>query len=147
MREIYEQAKAAGKSASLLEQKRPNVFQMNVANILPGDTIKVELDYTELLVPEDGVYELVYPAVVGPRYSEARASGADARERHHLAAELGGREDGADEERTQAQCQRQGDDGRRVDPCEAVDEGLGGGAPLLRRLDHLQDPRQHRLAR
>jgi len=75
-REIYEQAKAAGKSASLLEQKRPNVFQMNVANILPGDTIKVELDYTELLVPEDGVYELVFPAVVGPRYNETTASQA-----------------------------------------------------------------------
>ena len=28
-----------GKSASLLEQSRPNVFTMNVANVLPGDTI------------------------------------------------------------------------------------------------------------
>ena len=53
---------------SLLEQQRPNVFQMNVANILPGDIINVELKYTELLVPEEGVYEFVYPTVVGPRY-------------------------------------------------------------------------------
>lgn len=68
-RQNYEQAKAEGKTASLLEQKRPNVFQMNVANILPGDIIKVELCYTELLVPESGVYEFVYPTVVGPRYS------------------------------------------------------------------------------
>ena len=67
-RQIYETAKAQGKSASLLEQQRPNVFQMNVANILPGDLIKVELDYVELLVPDSGVYELVYPTVVGPRY-------------------------------------------------------------------------------
>jgi Ca-activated chloride channel family protein len=65
----YEKAKAEGKTASLLEQETPNVFQMNVANILPGDTIKVELFYTELLVPEEGVYEFVYPTVVGPRYS------------------------------------------------------------------------------
>lgn len=65
----YEAAKAEGKTASLLEQETPNVFQMNVANILPGDTIKVELFYTELLVPEEGVYEFVYPTVVGPRYS------------------------------------------------------------------------------
>jgi len=35
-RESYEQAKEEGRSASLLEQMRPNVFQMNVANILPG---------------------------------------------------------------------------------------------------------------
>jgi len=67
-RREYEQAKQEGKSASLLEQQRPNVFQMNVANILPGDVIKVELKYTELLIPTDAVYEFVYPTVVGPRY-------------------------------------------------------------------------------
>jgi Ca-activated chloride channel family protein len=42
---------------------------MNVANILPGDEIKVELFYTELLVPTEQMYEFVYPTVVGPRYS------------------------------------------------------------------------------
>lgn len=67
-RAAYEQAKSDGKTASLLEQHRPNVFQMNVANILPGDSLKVELRYTELLVPTDGVYSFVYPTVVGPRY-------------------------------------------------------------------------------
>ncbi len=75
-RQEYEQAKQQGKSASLLEQHRPNVFQMNVANILPGDEIKVELSYTELLVPTDGTYDFVYPTVVGPRYSNTPASQA-----------------------------------------------------------------------
>ncbi|MDH3346706.1 MAG: VIT and VWA domain-containing protein [Desulfobulbaceae bacterium] len=65
----YEQAKAEGKSASLLEQHRPNVFQMNVANIMPGDEIKVELFYTENLLPDEGIYEFIYPTVVGPRYA------------------------------------------------------------------------------
>ncbi len=69
-RQNYEQAKAEGKTTSLLEQHRPNVFQMNVANILPGDIIKVEMSYTELLIPEDGIYKFVYPTVVGPRYSD-----------------------------------------------------------------------------
>src|SRR5262245_23733986 len=73
-RRMYEQAKSEGKNASLLEQQRPNVFQMNVANIMPGDTVRVELDYTELLIPENGVYEFVYPTVVGPRCAEG-ASG------------------------------------------------------------------------
>ena len=72
----FEAAKREGKSASLLEQSRPNVFTMNVANVLPGDTISVELKYTELLVPTDGVYEFVYPTVVGPRYSEKPESQA-----------------------------------------------------------------------
>src|SRR5439155_26220081 len=67
-REQYEEAKAQGRRTSLLEQQRPNVFTMNVANLMPGDRIDVELDYSELLVPEDSVYEFVFPTVVGPRY-------------------------------------------------------------------------------
>lgn len=77
----YTQAKKEGKSAALLEQHRPNVFQMNVANILPGDEIQVELRYTELLVPTDGTYQFVYPSVVGPRYSNQPEATAPASER------------------------------------------------------------------
>ncbi|HAS45033.1 MAG TPA: trypsin [Microscillaceae bacterium] len=80
-RQQYETAKKQGKTASLLEQHRPNVFQMNVANILPKDVIKVELHYTELLVPTDGVYEFSYPTVVGPRYSDTPAAKATANEK------------------------------------------------------------------
>src|SRR5262245_5546683 len=72
----FDTAKREGKSASLLEEQRPNVFTMNVANVLPGDTISVELKYTELLVPTGGVYEFMYPTVVGPRYSSTRESEA-----------------------------------------------------------------------
>jgi|GEM_PF-729699 len=68
-RQRYEAAKEDGKTASLLEQHRANVFQMSVANVMPGDRVEVVLEYTELVVPTDGVYELVYPAVVGPRYT------------------------------------------------------------------------------
>jgi Ca-activated chloride channel homolog len=67
-RVMYETAKEEGKTASLLEEHRPNVFQMNVANIMPGATVEVSLSYTELLIPTDKVYEFVYPTVVGPRY-------------------------------------------------------------------------------
>lgn len=75
-RVMYEKAKGEGKVASLLEQERPNVFQMKVANIMPGDVVKVTVNYTELLVPEDGVYEFVFPTVVGPRYCEQKESEA-----------------------------------------------------------------------
>ncbi len=68
-RKTYESAKKEGKRASLLEQHRPNVFQMNVANICPGDEIKVELRYNEFIIPEDKVYAFVYPTVVGPRFT------------------------------------------------------------------------------
>lgn len=68
-RQTYENAKEEGKRASLLEQHRPNVFQMNVANIMPGDQIEIDLRYTEFLIPEDQKYAFVYPTVVGPRYT------------------------------------------------------------------------------
>lgn len=75
----FETAKKQGRTAALLEQHRPNVFGMNVANILPGDDVRVELRYTELIVPRDGRYEFVFPTVVGPRYNspqgEARREG------------------------------------------------------------------------
>jgi Ca-activated chloride channel family protein len=72
----FDQAKKEGKSASLLEQDRPNVFSMSLANIMPQDQIEIELRYTELLVPTDGVYEVVFPTVVGPRYSSQKESAA-----------------------------------------------------------------------
>ena len=68
-RQIYNDAKQQGKTASLLEQERPNVFTMNVANIMPGDIIEVTVSYTEILVPEEGKYAFVYPMVVGPRFT------------------------------------------------------------------------------
>jgi Ca-activated chloride channel homolog len=70
----YEAAKTQGKTAALLEQQRPNVFEMNVANILPGDDVRVELRYTELLIPRDSQYQFVYPTVVGPRYNSPTGS-------------------------------------------------------------------------
>jgi Ca-activated chloride channel homolog len=77
-RQIYNRARHRGQRASLLSAHRANVFTMRVANIMPGDTITVELDYSELLVPEDGTYSFVYPTVVGPRYG----GGANGRPSH-----------------------------------------------------------------
>ncbi|HYN26181.1 MAG TPA: VIT domain-containing protein, partial [Pyrinomonadaceae bacterium] len=77
----FDTAKKEGKSASLLEQQRPNVFSMSLANIMPGDQIEIELRYTELLVPTDGIYEVVFPTVVGPRYSSQKESSAPRNDR------------------------------------------------------------------
>ena len=74
-KEEFETAKKEGKSASLLEQARPNVFTMSLANLMPNEMVEIELRYTELLVPTDGVYEVVYPTVVGPRYMSAKEDG------------------------------------------------------------------------
>ena len=78
--DTFQTAKIGGQSASLLTEERPNVFTMKVANILPGDNVRIELCYTELMVPTDGTYEFVYPTVVGPRYSNVPEANA---EDHH----------------------------------------------------------------
>ncbi|MEO1229595.1 MAG: VIT domain-containing protein [Myxococcota bacterium] len=64
----FEAARRSGHRASLLEQRRPNVFEMALTNIRPGETVEVELGYTELLVPEEGQFELALPGVVAPRF-------------------------------------------------------------------------------
>src|SRR5260370_25417545 len=70
----FDAAKKEGKSASLLEQDRPNVFSMSLANIMPQDQIEIDLRYTELLVPTDGIYEVVFPTFCGPCYSSQQES-------------------------------------------------------------------------
>lgn len=67
--EVYEKAIDEGKRAAKLDQNRPNIFQMNVSNIMPGDEISIAIYYTELLVPLNGEYQFVAPAVVGPRFT------------------------------------------------------------------------------
>ncbi len=67
-RQVYEEAKAQGKATALLDQERPNIFTQSVANIPPGETVKITIRYTNLLKYHEGVYEFVYPMVVGPRY-------------------------------------------------------------------------------
>lgn len=66
---LYAEAAAAGHTAALLQQERPNVFEMAVANIAPGDSVTVAVEYLERIVPADGKYEFVLPGVVAPRYA------------------------------------------------------------------------------
>ncbi|MCI5054660.1 MAG: VIT and VWA domain-containing protein, partial [Flavobacteriales bacterium] len=68
-KEEFEKAKAEGKKASLMQQHRPNVFQMDLANIPAGDQMEITIQYTEILIPEDGDYEFVFPTIVGPRFA------------------------------------------------------------------------------
>src|SRR5205823_3733457 len=72
---VYEAAKNNGQTASLLNQERPNIFTQSVANILPGEQIKITISYVETLKYENGTYEFVFPMVVGPRYVPGNAAG------------------------------------------------------------------------
>ena len=67
-RQVYEAARAQGKTAALLDQERPNIFTQSVANIQPGHEIKVTLRYLQDLAYDHGEYKFVFPMTVGPRY-------------------------------------------------------------------------------
>ncbi len=67
-RAIYEAARNRGQTSALLDQERPNIFTESVANIPPGEKVKIVIRYVETLRYDDGVYQFSFPMVVGPRY-------------------------------------------------------------------------------
>jgi Ca-activated chloride channel family protein len=77
-KQTYAAAKAQGRRAALLEQERPNLFTSSVANIGPGEEVRVDIEYQQALHYDQGRYELRFPMVVGPRYTPAQMDAADA---------------------------------------------------------------------
>ena len=66
---VYEEALRRGQTAALLEQERPNIFVQSVGNIEPGQEIKIEISYLDVLEYDMGEYTFHFPMVVGPRYN------------------------------------------------------------------------------
>jgi Ca-activated chloride channel family protein len=77
-RAIYDAARAAGRTAALLDQERTNIFTQSVANIPPGGKVKVVISYLEQLPYQAGTYSFVFPMVVGPRYIPGNPVGRQA---------------------------------------------------------------------
>ncbi|HVL56130.1 MAG TPA: VIT domain-containing protein, partial [Burkholderiaceae bacterium] len=67
----HDAARTQGRASTLLEQQRPNVFSVRVANVAPRSAIVVELDYQQALALRDGHWRLRFPTVVAPRYDPA----------------------------------------------------------------------------
>jgi len=67
-KKVYTEARKEGKKASLLEQERPNIFMMSVANIGPHEVVKVELEFQQTVLLDNGLFSLRFPTVVSPRY-------------------------------------------------------------------------------
>ncbi|MGY0570351.1 marine proteobacterial sortase target protein [Bradyrhizobium sp. RDM12] len=68
-RAIYEQARRNGQKAALTEQERPNIFTNSVANVGPGETVLVQIEYQEAVHQSGNEYSLRVPLVVAPRYN------------------------------------------------------------------------------
>jgi Vault protein inter-alpha-trypsin. len=67
-KKTYEKAKSEGKSASLVEQQRPNIFTTSVANIAPGATIGIAIQYQQAVLIDNDKFSIRFPMVVGDRY-------------------------------------------------------------------------------
>jgi Ca-activated chloride channel family protein len=71
----YEAAVAAGVGAGLLDQERSDVFTQTIAAIPPHGVVEVTLRYDTLARYEAGIWQLVVPMVVAPRFVPGTASG------------------------------------------------------------------------
>jgi Ca-activated chloride channel family protein len=67
-KKAYEEARSEGRKASLVEQQRANLFTSSVANIAPGETVFIEIEYQETLRYDEGVFSVRFPLTTTPRY-------------------------------------------------------------------------------
>lgn len=72
--QAYAQASAAGQGAALLEQERPNIFTVSVANIQPNQQVSVSFDFHDRVPYDNDTFEFVLPTVVLPRYTPEDSS-------------------------------------------------------------------------
>ena len=75
--QVFEQAKRAGKQAALLEQERPNLFTMNIANIPPHASVQADIHYVELARYDNGQFSLRLPTTLTPRYMPGSAAASN----------------------------------------------------------------------
>ena len=74
-RQEYEDAVSAGHHGGLLEQKRPNIFTINVGGIEPGEDIQAIVTYTQPVPWQDGGGRFTIPTVVPPRFIPGAPTG------------------------------------------------------------------------
>jgi Ca-activated chloride channel homolog len=78
-RERFETSLVEGKSAALVEQTRPNLFNLEIGNIPPGVEVLTQLTVDQRLTwLGEGAWEWRFPTVVAPRYLGAEGHVADA---------------------------------------------------------------------
>jgi len=67
-KKIFKQAKQAGKKAGLLQQHRPNLFSISIANIGPQEQVVAQITFIDQVRFENDVFSLSLPTTLTPRY-------------------------------------------------------------------------------
>lgn len=65
---IFEAAKNSGHKASLITQERSNLFTTHIANIPPGESVTVRIQYQHSVDRIGHIYSLRFPMTLTPRY-------------------------------------------------------------------------------
>jgi Ca-activated chloride channel family protein len=76
-RRTYENAKADGKGAGLVEQDRPNIFRTHVANIPPHASIVIHLDTLDEAEWSSGEFSTTFPTTITSRYTPGDSQACD----------------------------------------------------------------------
>lgn len=69
---VYAAARNSGRKASLVAQQRPNLFRNRIANLGPGETVAVKLEFVQPVTYAEGVFGLRLPMTLTPRYIPGR---------------------------------------------------------------------------
>ena len=70
-RRVYQQARSSGRLASLVEQQRANQFETRLANIGPGEDVRVFISFMARVDYRDGSFGLRMPMTFTPRFEAA----------------------------------------------------------------------------
>ncbi len=80
--EAFDQARQEGKQAAKLDQRRPNLFTIQIANVLPSRPILVTISYENRLSINTDELEFIFPMGLTPKYHSQiqsdEAKGVDA---------------------------------------------------------------------
>ena len=74
-RERYEAALEDGDSPVMVEKASEGLFTANLGNLMPGESVVIELEYAQLLRFEQGRIRLTVPTVIAQRYGNPQAKG------------------------------------------------------------------------
>src|SRR2546426_3150288 len=68
-KQVYERARQEGRKTALLEQERPNLFTTSAANVNPGESIEIVLEYLQEVAYDDGEFGFSVPLTFTPRFA------------------------------------------------------------------------------
>ena len=74
-RERYEAALEDGDTPVMVEKASEGLFTANLGNLMPGESVVIELEYAQLLRFEQGRIRLTVPIVIAQRYGDPQAKG------------------------------------------------------------------------